>query len=351
MRNRDLQLDMYRSLVMIHIVCVVHVLYWLGLGREPLNSILLFEMPVIFFISGAAVKISGGQERSFVQMFKNRFKRIVLPYYIYLIYSFFFIIVLAAFSKLSGHLLMDISKFKWLDIWDWLIMKEGHLIPCSSHLWFLIPFFLISISTPIQLKVLKRIPKIPYLLINLVLFVLIAEPEIFVLDRSYYSAAYYAACFLGYNLFYLSGLFFYHSIKFKYIFLLFLFAVGIFYFWTKGETVIMQNHKFPPDMVFVSYSLIVLVVLSLVFTYVKIPCNKVLSFWNKNGYELFLYQNYVYWFFIVLTNALSIKIEKTVFGFLTCGLVIFLLSMGLNVVKRNFEDVLSRKFNTSSLKL
>lgn len=37
-QERDYQLDMYRGLAMIYVVCFIHVLYWLGLGGQPLSD-------------------------------------------------------------------------------------------------------------------------------------------------------------------------------------------------------------------------------------------------------------------------------------------------------------------------
>ena len=81
--TRDIQLDIYRALTMVYIVCVIHVVYWFGVFDEPVRSILLFEMPVIFFISGASygVKHRIREVRSIV---KNRVKRVLLPFYILL---------------------------------------------------------------------------------------------------------------------------------------------------------------------------------------------------------------------------------------------------------------------------
>ena len=39
---------------MIHIVCVIHVIYWIKIFDEPWRSLLLLEMPAIFFIAGAS---------------------------------------------------------------------------------------------------------------------------------------------------------------------------------------------------------------------------------------------------------------------------------------------------------
>ena len=69
---RDTQLDIYRALAMIYIICVIHVVYWLGIGNELITSIILFEMPVIFFITGASFSLQT-KEKSFIEKF------IVLP--------------------------------------------------------------------------------------------------------------------------------------------------------------------------------------------------------------------------------------------------------------------------------
>ncbi len=80
--HRDTQLDLYRAGVMIYIVCVIHVLYWLQIGGEPLKSLALFEMPVIFFISGAALSLSK-PKRSLWRTVWNRLRRVLFPYYVY----------------------------------------------------------------------------------------------------------------------------------------------------------------------------------------------------------------------------------------------------------------------------
>lgn len=87
------------------------------------------------------------------------------------------------------------------------------------------------------------------------------------------------------------------------------------------------------------------------FTYMKHPYNKVFSFWNKNGYELFLYQNYVYCFFILFTGVLSIKVEKGILIFFICSLIIFVLSIGLNVLRRKIENILFRKLKMLIFKI
>ena len=86
---------------MIHIVCVIHVLWYFGLAREPLFSFLLFEMPAIFFIAGASQRIknngnnkdnyyhsgnnNSGLWSDLLSLGLNRIRRILFPYWRFLI--------------------------------------------------------------------------------------------------------------------------------------------------------------------------------------------------------------------------------------------------------------------------
>ncbi len=79
--KRDVQLDAYRAMLMIYIVCFIHVEFWLGYGKEPMMSLSLVEMPLIFFVSGAALSYRR-EPRPFWTIVCNRGKRILLPYYI-----------------------------------------------------------------------------------------------------------------------------------------------------------------------------------------------------------------------------------------------------------------------------
>ena len=65
MQQRDTTLDACRGLAMMYIVCVIHVAYWLYPVAEPLKSVLLFEMPAMFFIAGAAQSLRGTNRCSY----------------------------------------------------------------------------------------------------------------------------------------------------------------------------------------------------------------------------------------------------------------------------------------------
>lgn len=68
--TRDSQLDLYRALIMIYIVCWIHGIYWFDTANDVVKSISLFEMPIIFFIAGASQKLS--KPKGVVQTIRNR---------------------------------------------------------------------------------------------------------------------------------------------------------------------------------------------------------------------------------------------------------------------------------------
>lgn len=43
---------------MMYIVGVIHTIYWLPVTENVFKSLLLFEMPVVFFITGASYTLS-----------------------------------------------------------------------------------------------------------------------------------------------------------------------------------------------------------------------------------------------------------------------------------------------------
>ena len=68
---------------MLYIVLVIHGLtnfYYVAVDSW-IVSMLLFEMPLIFYISGAAYKLS--RKKSLKELIVSRFYRVILPYYVY----------------------------------------------------------------------------------------------------------------------------------------------------------------------------------------------------------------------------------------------------------------------------
>jgi fucose 4-O-acetylase-like acetyltransferase len=137
--ERDKQLDIYRSLLMIYIVCYIHgILYWMKYGVEPIQSYSLIEMPLIFFVSGAAFRLS--RPKSAISAVKSRVNRVIFPWYIYSVVS---LVILTLFSSL--HLYGSFS-YSLRDILKVLLTIDIPHAPLMFHNWFILPYMFISCS-------------------------------------------------------------------------------------------------------------------------------------------------------------------------------------------------------------
>lgn len=338
---RDTQLDIYRALLMLYIICVIHVLYWLEDGREPFLSLLLVEMPLIFFVSGAAVSVSRSRQGIW-DTIVNRLKRVAAPYYIYaaLLVIVGGIVSLACYSAGVHHgALVDITKYGWRDIAAILAGRNIPQFPFIWHLWFIPPYLILSCTFPLQVKLMKKVSGAAYFAACIILFLVCQAVTSVELIRQ-------VLCF---NIFMVAGYLFYRKIKVTRIALsgavllaillgaVFIFGIDFFP---------MQGHKFPPDWLYVAYNLLVLCLLSLIASRLQFKNYKVLKLWNERGYHIYLYQSVVF----TIVDALR---HETIFGMATSPLlrtlldasVVFLLCTGLSYVTYPIEKFVMKKMN------
>ena len=134
--NRDIQLDMYRGLVMLYIVCWIHVVYWLNMP-VPHKGYFLIEMPIIFFIAGASSRYSRPKE--WIETVRNRFNRVFVPYYLY---AFLCLTLLIGATVWYGKSLLPNNMKEIIKI---LLAIELPHVPYAWHLWFILPYFIVSI--------------------------------------------------------------------------------------------------------------------------------------------------------------------------------------------------------------
>lgn len=109
----------------------------------------------------------------------------------------------------------------------------------------------------------------------------------------------------------------------------------------------MQDHKFPPDYLFMVYNLIVLCLFSLLFSKVKIPESKLIQLWNERGYTLYLYQSIVYFGMFGVYLAIISKIGNHLLEGIICGILMFVLSTITSYIVYPLEKwVMGKLFNT-----
>lgn len=336
---RDTQLDCYRALTMIYIVCVIHIIYWFGLGNELIKSIALFEMPIIFFIAGASQ--SYNKNTGFKNIVISRIKRILLPYYVFVpvLFMFFFICTINS----TAYYEQDINIFSLNagEIAKILITGGSDKIPYLGYTWFISVYMIISCSFPLQKKILNKIPYLLYISITLGAFVLwkitgINSPENIIEN------------FLLYNFFYIIGYTCYKNIKCAYIlFLCVPLLIISAYLLISGIAIPMQIHKFPPDIIFMAYCLAIICILGMLFSKINIKYNRLLKIWNERGYTIYLYQSVSHFILYKVTTKWIGAINNDILVFIIYFILIMTIATALSCATYPIEKYVIGKIRDS----
>lgn len=346
--KRDIQLDLYRAISMIYVICVTHILFWLNIGSEPVLSIILIEMPIIFFISGAALSL---KENHYIllETIWNRLKRVVIPYYIYALVMIGIIAILTVvclyfqplFESIYGMKLsynkIDICSYSWADIIEILLCIDIPQAPFAMHLWFILPYFILSSTFSLQIKLTKRINRWIYTLIVIVLFLLIQAITTNILLNNIFC----------YNIFMIIGYLFYKSINNYHIYIIggISFCTLAIYVTIGGWITPMQYHKFPPDYVFLLYNIFILCILSILFSKLSIPNFKILQLWNVRGYTIYLYQNIIFFLIYPIYLLHISRIPNRIVQWGICAIIVFIASTIASFFAYPLEKGVMRKLN------
>lgn len=303
---------------MIYIVCWIHSIYWLGTGNDFLRSISLFEMPVIFYISGASYSLS--RQKNLRETLINRFKRIYIPYYLYVI------------AWLPLILLFGKTNTMTPECWIQTILGASFLQPPvqQTHIWFIIPYMVISCSLPFQSLFLKKIPSVIYLLISLILFIIVKmTTNIEVIQH-----------FICYNIFFILGYVSWRKWKINKLILFFggiILSLGVLYH--TGSLLHMQGYKFPPHLEFILFGLGMLGVMVSIFPHLHLKNNKLLQIWNKYGYSIYLWQ--------IIPSIIIYCISKTCncpssVSTILFPMLLFIMNTGLCLIVTKYEKIAMR---------
>lgn len=143
---------------MIYILSVVHLIYWLRIEfiAPYIKGLFLIEMPIVFYVSGWAFSISS--KKIYLKYLANRLKRILIPYYIFVLLISLLLIVLSFFSSID-YVNQVYTKKYWID--SFLLSS-----PSSSAIWFVKIYLIISLLAPLIYQLrnhLKFFSFLPYL--------------------------------------------------------------------------------------------------------------------------------------------------------------------------------------------
>lgn len=339
---RDLQLDNYRALIMLYMVCIIHVLYWLMNAGEPvLTFVLWFEMPIIFFVSGAAQSVSPGRH-GLLGTVINRLKRVVVPYYIYALVSLIVGVGLTwAVKDIAnvGFRPFHISEYGWKDVVDILLCLNIPGLPYMAHLWFIPPYLIISCSFPLQKKLMERVNRYVYMAACVILFLIAqAFTDVSLLREV-----------LCYNVFVVAGYLFYKKCSLRALLIVSLVTAAVIVadvMWLGGHFCPMQDHKFPPDWMFLTFHIFVLCSSSIVFSRIKIPECRILKIWNKRGYTIYLYQSIVFAVVAALRQHTYLNIQFPLIRVMLDSCLVFLLCTALSYLTYPLEQFIMSKLKS-----
>ena len=347
--KRDEQLDIYRAMSMMYVLCVTHVVYWLYIGLEPIKSLILVEMPIIFFITGASLSLT--KKKSFRKALKNRTKRVLIPYYIYSLVILICILLLSIFwhfflrqitsiigaEKAYNHA-YDITAYKWEDILNIIGIVDISQAHFVYHLWFILPYLILTCTFGYQINLIQKMNRWVYVLLCIVLFSISQAFEIH----------HFFTTLLGYNIFIVVGYLFYRRIKTWQVIVVCFFAIVtlIAYILPTGDFCPMQNHKFPPDWLFVTYNIIILCLLSLMLERLTFPSTKVFRLWNTRGYTIYLYQSVVFTLVDPFYKLFVSKIDLLIIHWAICALLVWSLSTILSYITYPFEQYMMSKMKS-----
>ena len=331
--HRDIQLDIYRALAMIYIVCVIHTMYWFGYSLEPLKSLLLFEMPMMFFISGAAYSMQTQRKKIF-NIIASRVRRIVLPFYIFLFVLFFLLIF--------GFFEANIYSFSKHEIIKLFATGGSNKLPYYGYTWFISVYLIITCSLPIQQRIMERTRRYVYILMCL-------SPCIVISFVTFPIADWFIKELFVYNFFFVLGYLYYRNISNK--LLLFILIITLFiviYGFIDGIMIPMQDNKFPPNIYFLIFSLSALCIISILFGKIKFRNNYLLRLWNKRGYTIYLYQCVSHYIVFLITKNWIISIHSETAVFIIYFIITLCVATILSYFTYPFERLLIKVFQNIS---
>jgi fucose 4-O-acetylase-like acetyltransferase len=290
MLNRNKRLDLARGLIMIYIVTIIHGVYWLGFG-QAFSSILLFEMPIVFIISGYAYAIYAKKNpvislRIYFRYAQTRLSRIYIPYFVYAL------VCAIVVSLVQGNIHIQENLLAWLNPFT---RGQGHSISSLSwHLWFIPPFLIVTLFLPVVTH--KWIRKLPLILGFLLLCFFLYFANWYIEAKFSTVVFYFFWAYVGFKLG--GGLTITSNVLLAVIAIAsIMLAIGAIFM---DQSLNMQLNKFPPNLMFLWFSCIWIAIIFMACNHIPANVinylleNKFVSLFVKNGYSLYLWQGIGY---------------------------------------------------------
>jgi len=320
---------------MFYVVCVIHGIFWLKLSTQPIISLLLFEMPAIFFCAGAAYGLQPRLQDdpqpmsplpAYGRHLLTKAVRILVPYWAYALSC---VALMAATRALPASTAAD-----WLQVaWAWFNPLQAggrHSMGMLNwHLWFVPAYLLVIALLPMAVR-FGRGHRPHVALLALCVAAIEYLLSVFT-PQAYYAST--LTCYLAFAWF--GHHWSRHQSKPELISelrvtaaacLAVLLVLSLGQGW--GPTWAMQQHKFPPDHVFFLFGALWLSVLLLAASLtrrngaVARPVRTLLTPFIRFGYSIYLWQGMGYWLALGVASKLGWNSWLTWFLAVTCSVLL-----------------------------
>lgn len=352
--KRDLDLDFLRAFGIIWVI-LIHTLYWPSLVDQSIGlSLLLIEMPLIFFLIGASNIYA--KKRTLRDFYYRRIMRILKPYELYAI-------SVIIFSLITSKVVSDVSTGEFIMSWINPFGKHHSEFPFLSwHTWFINIYFIIIIVLPLFLKVHEHgFSKVLLIGFPALLFVLNTvsnvNENISIKNHIIYLLFYGFWTILGFYFIEIKNLRkskdyivpIYVVILATLLSIFFIYVNNIFGFKDIGFN--MQIEKFPPTFIFFCYSLLSMLLIILFSPYIikgmQNLCKNnffeiIINSYVKNGFTIYLFHPFV---FILIYNLLIDYITESnkIYFLILFLLVTIILSALLGILVDTLEQSIKKK--------
>lgn len=309
--KRDVELDCYRGLAILWVL-FIHSIYWMGFFTSTkvavAKSYLLFEMPLLFFITGASNSLSA--KKKLFNFYIKRIKRIAIPYWVYAFICVFFTQITITFLNAPGK----IPYIEWFTFGfrSKLWTNIPYLI---SHLWFVPIYLLIIIFIPLLKYMYTNLSNRKKLIPLIAIIILVALFDRHKINNGLFY--YYIKNVLVYSFWVYLGLF-YSDFKGKKINRVFTFAIAILSYFVvsilikTGYNPDMQINKFPPNIAFLvvnigNFSILILIKKYIINLLQIFHLNNIVAKIGRYSYTVYLYQPFGF-----LLGAIILSLFKIV---------------------------------------
>lgn len=236
---RDQTLDNLRGIAMLQVI-LVHTVEWTGFASDDWKyTLLLFEMPIFFFVSGALNKING----TYGEYVKVKIVRILKPYYVYASVCLILTLLVDICLFHYNALVLFVTAISWLVPASYRVFPVCPITPIPFLRWALW-FPLVYLGVILILPLLKK-RKIT------VVWIAAAYVLSFLLDINYlkYLTFYLFWAFMG---------FYYKEFRSRprvTAAISVISLMGVVVLWQLDLPMDMHDNKFPPNFIFGVYSM------------------------------------------------------------------------------------------------